>query len=473
MNPALAALAPPRRLPGWLPAALFLGGTALAGPALGAAARPAFLVGCAAIGWFAWKRSPADHLQAALLLFSFAPFLRRLVDLAAGYEPSGLMLLGPLLAIVAPAHHLAEVVTRERPLPPILGPLLVVGACTLYALVLTLLQGDLTVAAASGVKWLAPLVYGALVALRPAEERAGMTRAAAGAFLVVLPVTGLYGIAQYVDPPAWDRYWMSLTTIMSAGLPVPYGVRTFSTMNGPSSFATFTAAGLLLVGFLARGRWALLLAGPAAISLLLSLYRTAWMCLPVSVGFCLLFAVTRGRALGIIAGATAAIGFSAAFTPFGETIGDRLSSFGEGSRDGSARERLEEFVTLWNWPDSGLVGTGFTMGDVGSAGTMPIDGMIVTCWAAMGIVVGLCCLAALVWAPALAIRAAWRDPRRETVVLGSLACGTLIQLPLTNLTSGELGVLFWLLLALGAEDGEGRRGADRAPAPAGTGLRPA
>ena len=63
-----------------------------------------------------------------------------------------------------------------------------------------------------------------------------------------------------------------------------------------------------------------------------------------------------------------------------------------------AQERLEEYATLWSHPDSSLFGIGFTAGDVGSAGTMAVDGMIITCWLTMGIVVGILCLIALVCA---------------------------------------------------------------------------
>jgi O-antigen ligase len=88
---------------------------------------------------------------------------------------------------------------------------------------------------------------------------------------------------------------MQFAPIPSIGQPVPYGVRVFGTMNAPAAFATFTATGLFLIGF-SRRPWPALLAMPAALSLLLSLYRTAWISLAVSILFCLFFAGTRRRA---------------------------------------------------------------------------------------------------------------------------------------------------------------------------------
>src|SRR3954447_15113985 len=88
------------------PTALLLVATALAGPALGGIVRPGFVLGCAIAGWLAWRRSAEAHVQSAILMFAFAPFVRRLVDISAGFDPSGIMLSGPLLFIIAPVPSL-------------------------------------------------------------------------------------------------------------------------------------------------------------------------------------------------------------------------------------------------------------------------------------------------------------------------------------------------------------------------------
>ena len=80
-----------------------------------------------------------------------------------------------------------------------------------------------------------------------------------------------------------------------------------------------------------------------------------------------------------LVGIGVAVLFAIPFTPFGDTVVERLSTLSEGIQDGSFKERLEEFVTLWNLPDSSLFGSGFTITDVGAAGAMPIDGMIIAC----------------------------------------------------------------------------------------------
>ena len=388
-----------------------------------------------------------DTSKSFCCFTAFAPFLRRLVDLSAGYDDGSLMLVGPLLATLAPVVDLRLSLDEDLTSRRQSAPLMIVAGCIAYGTALSLFQGDWTNAASGGLKWLAPLLYAAVLQQRR-EQHERLLHAATDAFLVILPIMGLYGIVQYVDPPDWDRYWLNYAPITSAGFPVPYGVRTFSTMNGPASFASFTAAGLLLVCFLRPAWWSLLLAAPAALSLLLSSYRTAWISLAFGIAFCLLFAITRRRAAGMALAITAAIMLAATLTPFGEMIGDRLATFNQGAQDGSAQERLGEYTSLWTQPDSQLVGAGFSTVDVGSAGVMPIDGTIVVCWVAMGIVVGLICLFGVVWAIFNAISASMHDRRREAILGGALAFGALTQIRSPASRRAELGFLFWAFVVL-------------------------
>jgi hypothetical protein len=219
-------------------------------------------------------------------------------------------------------------------------------------------------------------------------------------------------------------------------------------MNAPAAYGNFTVVGLLLIAFSKRSWPTLLIACPAVLGLLLSMLRTAWIGLALGILFCLLFRQTRRQARLIIVGIAVAVVIAATLTPFGDVVAERLSSFSEGAQDGSAQERIQEFVTLWNLPDSSLFGAGFGFSDVGVAGAMPVDGMIVACWLMMGIVVGGICVAALCWAIGNAIAAAWSDHSVEAVIVGALALGSLWQLPLANLTSGESGFLFWTFIVL-------------------------
>ena len=438
---------PPLSMADWLPPLALLAGTAVVGGALGGLSRPLFVLGCGAVGWYAWRRGPAAHFYSVLLLFAFSPFVRRVVDVSAGFDYSSLMLVGPLLAILVTGPDVLRGLSGDR-WDGRLWPILTVGLCIVYATVLTLAQGNWSDTMSGALKWLAPLVYGAALALHARGEE--ILDAAVSAFAVILPLTGAYAIYQYVNPPEWDRYWMQYASIMSAGQPVPYGVRSFSTLNGPASYATFTAAGLLLTFFLRRNWLSMLLILPAFMGFLLSQYRTAWIALAMGVLFCLLFSATRLRAATIIVGAIGLGLLALTIPPFSDVIGERLASFGQGGQDGSAQERLQQYVTLWDLPDSSVVGIGFSTVDVGTAGAMAVDGMIIACWLAMGIPVGILCLFGFVWAAALPIFEAFRARTAQAVVIAAFGLGALVQLPLANLAAGELGVLFWSLIVLTA-----------------------
>lgn len=448
MNPSLAPASPVGvwPVPGWAVATLVLICFAAVGGSIGGSSRAIFVMSCGLVGWYAWRQGPASHLKAVLILFAFAPFVRRTVDLSVGYDQLGLMLIGPLLAIVVPVLYLPRLLETREVRAAHIWPLLIVAGCVVYASLLSMAQADWTNVASGLLKWLAPLLYAAVLLL--SSDRHELLEAFAFAFLIILPVTGLYAIYQYVDPPPWDQYWMQLAPILSIGQPVPYGVRAFSTMNSPATYATFTATGLFLITFSKRKWPALLLLIPAVLGLLLSLYRTAWISLALSILFCLCFSGTRRRAGMILIGGTVAVLLAATLTPFGDVVADRLSTLSGGTQDGSLQERLEEFVTLWNLPDSSLFGAGFTVTDVGSAGTMPVDGMIITCWLSMGIVFGGICLTGLLWAIANALSVAWLDHSPEAVIVGGLAFGALVQMPLANITSGENGFLFWSFVVL-------------------------
>jgi hypothetical protein len=444
---AQLAIGRARAFPGWLPAVLLLATMALAGPQMGSVARPAFLLGSLLAGWWAWQVSPAAHLQAALALFTFAPFVRRLVDVSAGFDPGGLMIAGPFLALLAPLPELRRLALPSAEKGLWIGPYMLFLACVVYSTELTIAQGNWQQAASGALKWAAPVLY-ALALYRRRPDPKSLLHGLAAAFAIILPITGLYGIYQYIDPPLWDRYWLIYAQITSAGRPFPYEVRTFSTMHGPGVFATFTAAGVLLV-YILRPYWReRLMLLPAVLALVLSLYRTAWISLAAGILFCALFGKTRANAGGAVFVLIAAVTATLLFTPFGDSIAERFSTFGDASNDGSGQERLQEFATLWNSPGGETFGNGFNVVDTGAAGAAPIDGMIAACWYCMGIAAGLICISTLVYMGAGAIALAWGSGGVESTALGALAVGWLIQLPLAGVGSSEIGFLFWSSMTL-------------------------
>ena len=420
----------------------------LGGAGLGVV-RLLFVAGCLAVAWHMLKYGAGAHLSACLALFCFAPLLRRVVDVSAGYDPSGIMLSGPLLALLAPLPQVAAALAARRRFDPALRPFLLAAACVVYATLLTVFQGDLAQAATGALKWGAPVLYGIWLH-GEARRDPRIIESATLTFMVVMPLAGLYGFMQYLDPLVWDRYWMVNTTIASIGQPEPGMVRVFSTMNAPAGYATFTAAALMLFGF-RRARWGLLLAAaPSVLGLLLSLYRTAWIALAAGLMIGLLHRRTRGRAATLMVAVMALAVAAILLTPAGEMLQERLLTLGNANEDASGQERLGEYAALMEADGGTLLGHGFSSTDVMQAGALAHDGQLVVCWHTMGLVVGILSVAAVCWAAWQAMRRAWRSPDVSGVAISGIMAGALVQVPLAVISSAEIGFLFWSLAAIGA-----------------------
>jgi hypothetical protein len=433
------------QLAGLLLATLLMG---MAGVGL---ARPLFILGCAVLAWRALRVGPGLHIEVVIALFAFAPFLRRMVDVNAGFNVSGIMLLGPLLALAVPLPELRHLLLR-RGLPQHRGaytPYVIMIACLLYGWTLSAFQGDVGDATVSGAKMFVPILY-AMYLIHRAEAGEAVIAGAMRAFIVISPIIGVYGILQYLDPQPWDRYWMLNSPLLtSIGKPEPMQIRVFSTMNSPASFASFAACGLLLFGFCKRGWVAMLLVVPVCLALLLSSYRTAWIAIAVGIVFTCMFNATRGRAVLLMVCLFAAAAAAVLLTPFGDVIGDRLATLlGDPAQDGSGHERLTEIIRLYSDQDHYLFGNGLAGARVVDPQMLGIDGQFVASAVAMGIFIGNIHLIALVWAALQGVFSLEQNAPPVWLVAGAIVVGNVAVLPLAIISSGEVGLPVWIFAAL-------------------------
>jgi hypothetical protein len=413
------------------------------------AARYVFMVGCLAVGYIAWKDSPGRHLEATIVLFCFAPFVRRVIDVGSGFDIVGLMLSGPLLAMAVPCVELKDMLFVKRKPIKDSGPFLIAAGCILYGSMLSVFKGDYQIDEAQTLKWFVPVLYGLWIMEKSREQDNDMIGAISRAFLIVTPIMGVYGVFQYLNPLVWDRYWMVYAGMSSIGLPLPFQVRVFSTMNSPASFATFATIGLLVFGFTRKG-WLALSAGIfISLALMLSQYRTAWIALGAGLTYGFLFASTRGRSTGIIVvGAIVAILAVTGDGPISDMLSQRFASMQQGAQDGSAVERISEYVGMYTMSDDYVFGKGFAtmLGDV--PGLVAVDGAIISCFLVMGFGVGTVCLLALAWACLRALSRIGIADSRMRVATGAVVIGMLVSIPLQGVLSGEFGFLFWTFVAI-------------------------
>ena len=421
-------------------------GTLMLGFVAGALARPVFVLGAAAVGYLAWREGAARSVECAVYLFCFAPFLRRVADYTTAYEPTGLMLLGPLLAIAVPLLDLRDLVLRRRDGDRDLAPMLLAGLCFVYGWALSAFAGEFFQATIALVKLTIPMLFGVWV-IRAARQGEPIIEGAARAFMIATPIMGAYGFIQYVNPWPWDRYWMLASRMATIGTPDPYMIRVFGTMNSPASFATYSAVGLLLFGFTRSGWQSALLALPVCMGLLLSMYRTAWISLVVGVIYCAAFNRTRGRAGLIVASIAVAIVLAAGSTEFGQVIVDRLATLGGSvSEDGSGKERLQQFMAFYTNLDDFLIGRGFVGEEFN--GTNALDGEVMLTLVAQGVLVGTLQLAALAWAAFQALGRIDGAGTTTRIVAGGVILGLVAQMPLATISFGEIGALFWTFVGV-------------------------
>ncbi len=431
------------------PITLLLAVTLVLGLAGQGAARPVFILGSVIVMGDLLRFGASAHFSSSLVLFCLAPFLRRIVDVSAGYDPSGIMISGPLLGLLVVIPRLMARLSDGRRLDQALWPFLFAGGCVLYATVLTMAGGNMTQAASGALKWIAPIAYGTWL-YGEAGRAPGLVRAASRTVMLLAPALGLYGFLQYVDPPVWDRFWMTYTSIASIGQPEPFMVRVFSTMNAPAGYATFTAAALLLFGF-GRARFSLLIAAaPSVLGLMLSMYRTAWIALAIGMVFGLFHRLTVRRAAMLLVAVPILGAAVVLFSPAGDALSERLGTFGAVSDDASGQERLGEYAELLGTDGGTLIGNGFSSTDVMQAGAMAQDGQFVVSWYSMGLVVGIVSVASLLWVSVLAIRGAWRSDTLEGIAVAGIVAGMMVQMPLAVISASETGFLFWSFAAIGA-----------------------
>lgn len=434
-------------------AAFLLGVGALGQLGAGTAARLLFITGSVAIAWHAYRRGGlASHVEMVIPLFVLGPLLRRIIDLHSAYDPTGVMLIGPLLALVVVLPELRTLLSaRSRPLADFLPLILIIG-CVGYGWAISSFQNNVVESSAVAVKYVIPVLYCMVLMVR-SDQSDNVLAAAARAFLLLGPVIGIYGIAQHLAPQAWDQFWMVASKIPSIGQPFPGQVRVFGTMNSPVSFAAYATFGLLLFGFMPRSFVPPILVPlvailPLGIAILLTSVRTAWISASVSLLFCLLFRRTRGRATLMIVCLSFAAVFAVSFTSFGDVIASRFATLdGNVAGDGSGSERLGDYFHVFSEDSRYIFGTGLAPVD-GDTKLSALDGQILMAGVQMGTVFGVLYVVGMVWAgvrAVLQVRGS-ADPLR--LVAAALVVGNLAVIPLTAVGIGEIGFLFWM--AVGA-----------------------
>jgi len=412
-------------------------------------------MGCLAVALFAYVRSPATYVGFVFWTWLLTPFLRRVFDLQFGYHPASLLLVGPVLATAVSAF------TLLRRAPSLRGttyvPFLLALFALLYAYTVGLIQQPAVAATYDLLNWGAPLLFGLHLALewrKFPRMRAVFTKVALWGLLV----TSAYGLYQFADPPAWDRVWVYNAEMFSVGLPVPFLIRVFSTMNAPVSFGAFLIFAVL-IGLPAPQRWKFVALALGLTVLLLTKTRSAWAAFLVGALVLQLRQPLRAMPRQWIVLAVVLLLAAPAVThpKVMKAVAGRAATLSRLEEDRSYRERLQ--ITNYAVQRLKRNAAGEGLGQLGSAGKLgPSNGRKVSVasldsgplevFSVMGWMGGT--LFTLAILGLLVPIVGERRTRRDAVANGAAAAviALLAASLFGNVFNGVAGVMFWSAVGL-------------------------
>ena len=234
-----------------------------------------FALGAAAIvGGLLYSRNKAIYTAFVWWLWFLIPFIRRILNYQSGWIESDPIIAAPLLASVACTTSLLtdRIIWQSRYALPFKLAIF----ATAYGLCAGIAFLPFQAFVIAAVAWVLPIIFGVFLFSQYAKGDAdAITSAIENSFVWGLLVMGLYGMIQFVFVPPWDALWLSRTSLPVFGLPEPFAIRVFSTMNSPLPLALAMFVGLILL-LRKKTRFALLatLCGYGALTL--SLIRTSW-----------------------------------------------------------------------------------------------------------------------------------------------------------------------------------------------------
>ncbi|MGO8917308.1 MAG: O-antigen ligase family protein [Stellaceae bacterium] len=435
---------------------IYAGGIAVtAGLAVasGILAKVFYLACCVALSVWSSRRNHWDYLLLTLWIAALTPFARRLVDLEAGWDATNIMLTAQFL-VAAPM--IPSILQRIRTLDA--GAALfpsVAALCILYGLVITLLRGNLAPGLLGLADWGVPVLYYFFIVTHRDSVPALLQRLPSFVTANLL-LLGSYGIWQFIDPPLWDRLWMQNADVPAFGLPEPFMVRVFSTMNSAGPFSYWVMVLIILsFGFTT---WLTPIArAMGLLSLVFTVVRTSWGGLGLAL---LIIVLSSGRraakyALGTVVAVVAASAVVTTVPQIEEMVSTRLASFSDLQQDGSLLEREDISSRLLTLIMANPLGVGIGILGRGALAadaeqvvfTGPVDNGVLEIFGSLGWFFGAVYCAAVAATAARAAGCAHRfAQQRKVTFAASIAC--LMALPITNIAAGVTGVVLWLMLGM-------------------------
>ena len=397
-------------------------------------------------------RSPATYASFTLWLWFITPFIRRVLDLRHGWNPTNPSLLAPPLVSILGVLMLARYGRELRGM--LFAPFLLVLTALAYGYFVGIINTSLFAASYALLTWLAPVTFGIFLAASWRSYPRLMV-SVRRTFAIALPLLAAYGVYQFLRLPVWDSTWMRNADMRSIGPPLPLLVRVFGTLNTPGPYAAFLLTGMIVL--LPSKGW---LRYPAiaigALALLLTRTRAVWIAFVIGLVISQLSQpVIRlpKRTLTMLIIALLALPFAA--TPqFKNTILPRLNTLTNLRSDNSFMKRVE----FSEGTASGIVesaegnGLGMTGGAVklrNNQGVRSLDNGFLEVFFTLGWPGGALFFLGIFTLVIQALRFA--EPRKDSFANSARATSIALisVLPIGDVFTGPTGTFLWSMVGLG------------------------
>lgn len=276
-----------------------------------------------------------------LFVWAVNPEIRRLFEWYHNeYHPVSLFSVLPLLVTLS---VVIPILRRRWAMTPVIRNVLILFLIALiYGLAIGMIRNGFA-SLFDFANYIVPLLFLVYAELRShgyAERRLWMK-----SFVNIALLVAVYGIIQFFVVPPWDAFWMNEVEMSTNGLPLPYEIRVFSSLNSPGPAGMFMSVALLamLVEKEWRGFMGWLGVPVMALGLIITLVRASWVTMVVALLLYLMLSNAKRRAQGLLlicAIAILGVGLIPV-VPGGDKLVERFQSLGNINDDYSYNDRME------------------------------------------------------------------------------------------------------------------------------------
>lgn len=412
------------------------------------------------------------YAVVTLFAWGLVPELRRVFDWKTGlFQPIEIASVIPLAMLVPFVWYAIRGGWRHAtPLTRTFATIWL--AANVYAFFVGLLTGAAPIAVAyEFLNSCAPVAIGIWFANELLLNE-GSAHTIVTTLLVLGSISSVYAVAQYIAPFPWDAMWIYSSGFLAAGLPYPFSMRAWGTMNSFGPFADYLVCAILLNLPYVNIRKPLALVGIVlcCVGLAVTFVRADAIVLVAAVVLYLIVSPRRGSVAIGIGGVALAFALTIGFAPtlFGETgasvidrLGDRFNTIDSLDTDVSVIDRQNE---IQNGIESGIANPlGLGLGVVGAATkfetgstlSASLDSGYVSRFDALGYLGFLGYVTVTLGALVVTVRHAFAcSAQREFDRASFVAAAAAAQAALIAIdfaVDGHLsfdGILFWLSVAL-------------------------